>query len=602
MGGGEGRGKPPAASTGEYDFLIGRLVDRQTLQRAQAAAAVSGRSPVVELIARGIFSQQDYIRELAAEISRRGPHPVADASRLIEAMSETPALIEEAAVAAALDGKAPLVATPQALEYLETDAVRRARAEAATSHLERERPDLSAHRPHATWQLVFVPAALGLACGALAVFPQASMPVLAALATLPFVAVVLLRLVALALVLTRTARSGHMRQRLRRVPDTELPVYTILVPLFKEAEVLPDIVDAISRLDYPFDKLDVLLVLEADDASTLAAVRTVALPPYMRVIVVPTVGPQTKPKALNYAMQFARGAFVVVFDAEDEPEPGQLRRALAAFRYGPPGLACVQAPLSIYNAEESLISRQFALDYAALFDGLLPAIVLLRMPVPLGGTSNHFPRAVLQNLLLWDAYNVTEDADLGMRIARSGGRVAMLASTTNEEAPPQFGIWLRQRTRWLKGFMQTWLVHMRRPHRLLSELGVWGFIGFHIYLGGIVLSALLHPLFLAVVAMQVASGSFPSQPISLGEWLLTSFALFNLVAGYASGMALAAAAAARRGFYRLLPHVLLMPFYWLLISLAAWRAVVQLWRDPYLWEKTPHGSRSRRRRSNHHPR
>ena len=204
----------------------------------------------------------------------------------------------------------------------------------------------------------------------------------------------------------------------------------------------------------------------------------------------------------------------------------------------------------------------------------------------------HFPRTELEALGGWDAYNVTEDADLGTRIARLGGQVMVLDSTTYEEAPEAFGVWMRQRTRWIKGFMQTWLVHMRHPARLLRELGLVGFIGFNAFLGGIVLSALIHPIFVVALAYELATGAFLSLPETLlGDALLT-LALFNLVGGYVSGMAIAALAVTRRGRFGLLPHVLLMPLYWLLISAAAYRAAVQLVRAPYLWEKTPHTRRN----------
>ena len=358
---------------------------------------------------------------------------------------------------------------------------------------------------------------------------------------------------------------------------------------------MPDLVAALLRLDYPAAKLDILLVVESVDQETQAALRAQALPPHMRVLVVPDVGPRTKPKALNYALRLARGVLVVVYDAEDEPEPDQLRRAQHAFQHGPPDLMCVQGRLALYNPRPGWLARQFMLEYAALFDMMLPALVALGLPVPLGGTSNHFPRATLEALGGWDAYNVTEDADLGIRIARAGGRIAVLDSTTFEEAPEQLGVWLRQRTRWLKGFMLTWLVHMRRPGRLLAQLGPIGFIGFNAFLGGTVLSALILPVFIVMLGLEVAAGGLllPAET-ALGGALLWA-AVFNLVGGFLSGMAIAGFAASRRGLLGLLPHLVVMPLYWVLISLAAYRAAAQLVTAPYLWEKTPHRARETRR-------
>lgn len=254
-----------------------------------------------------------------------------------------------------------------------------------------------------------------------------------------------------------------------RVPDAELPIYTILVPLYREAHMLAP------------------LVLEAVDRDTLAAAQALHLPGNIEIIVVPELHPRTKPKALNYALPLARGEYLVIFDAEDRPDRDQLRRAYASFRRGSPNLACVQAALNIYNARDTWLTRQFTLEYCALFDALLPALDRLRLPVPLGGTSNHFRMSALKWLMAWDPFNVTEDADLGMRLARSGYRCAMLPSTTYEKAPPRLSSWLRQRTRWLKGYVQTWLVHMRSPRRLWRELGPRGFLGFQTVVGGTIL-------------------------------------------------------------------------------------------------------------------
>ena len=212
-------------------------------------------------------------------------------------------------------------------------------------------------------------------------------------------------------------------------------------------------------------------MLESVDAETIAAAHRLDLRPPFELVIVPDRRPRSKPKALNYALAFARGDFVGVFDAEDVPAPGQLRQALAAFAAGPANLGCVQGRLTIDNADDGWLCRQFALEYLVLFDGLLPALDRMGMPLPLGGTSNHFPLRVLRAVGAWDAWNVTEDADLGLRLARAGYHAQVIASTTFEEAPQRFGNWRRQRTRWLKGWMQTYIVHSRRPLRLAAELG-----------------------------------------------------------------------------------------------------------------------------------
>jgi cellulose synthase/poly-beta-1,6-N-acetylglucosamine synthase-like glycosyltransferase len=249
----------------------------------------------------------------------------------------------------------------------------------------------------------------------------------------------------------------------------------------------------------------------------------------------------------------------------------------------------LQARLNLYNVQDNWLTRQFTIEYCALFDGLLPALDRLELPIPLGGTSNHFRVSALRWLAAWDPHNVTEDADLGMRLARNGYRCRVLDSTTYEEAPVLFGSWLRQRTRWLKGFMQTWLVHMRAPRLLRRELGWRGFIAFQVMLGGTVLSSLVHPWFYVLAAFEVSRGGFLATPESLLGWPFWLIAWFSLVAGYLAAMGLGLLAVQRRGYGALVKQVPLMPIYWLLISLAAYRALWQYMTARFKWEKTEHG-------------
>jgi cellulose synthase/poly-beta-1,6-N-acetylglucosamine synthase-like glycosyltransferase len=306
---------------------------------------------------------------------------------------------------------------------------------------------------------------------------------------------------------------------------------------------------------------------------------------------VPDRQPRTKPKALNYALQFARGDFVVVYDAEDRPQRDQLRRAWEAFRRAPPGLGCLQAQLNIYNPWDGwFLTRQFTIEYSALFDAVLPALERLRLPVPLGGTSNHFPRATLLEVGAWDPHNVTEDADLGIRLARQGYRVAVLASTTWEEAPPRFGIWLRQRTRWMKGWMQTYLVHTRELNQLHRDLGLGASVGFHALMGGLIVSALVHPLFYILLAGHWLAGGLLVPAETAAGAALWGIACVNLALGYLASILVSMVSVWRRGRRGLAMFALLLPLYWLLISVAAYRAAWQFVRDPYLWEKTAHGT------------
>jgi len=363
-----------------------------------------------------------------------------------------------------------------------------------------------------------------------------------------------------------------------------LPVYTILCPLYREAQSVPALIAALRRLDYAADKLDVKFIVEADDGATLSALLAEALLPGFEVVLVPTASPRTKPKALNYALAKARGDFVAVYDAEDAPHPSQLRAALDAFAAGGERLGAVQAPLLIDNADSSWLASQFAAEYAIQFRGILPLLAHLGAPFPLGGASNHFRRAALEAAGGWDPFNVTEDADLAYRLARHGWRLGVIAPPTWEEAPARFGPWLKQRSRWIKGHMQTWLVLMRNPVRTARELGLGGFLWMQLVLGGGLVAACAHaPLLALLVAATALPDVVTIPPV---DWVLVIF-------GYATASLGALFAAVLERNRRLALSALTMPFYWPLSSIAALWAVVEIVVRPHYWAKTDHG-RTRR--------
>ncbi|MGB6510386.1 MAG: glycosyltransferase family 2 protein, partial [Xanthobacteraceae bacterium] len=359
--------------------------------------------------------------------------------------------------------------------------------------------------------------------------------------------------------------------------DRELPIYTVICALYREAAVVRDLVGAI----------DVKFVIEADDQETRRALLGLNLGPPFETIVAPPIGPRTKPKALNVALALARGAYTVVYDAEDKPEPDQLRRALDAFREGGKRLACVQASLTIDNTADNWLAGMFTADYAGQFDVFLRGLAALSLPFPLGGSSNHFRTAVLRKAGGWDSYNVTEDADLGIRLYRLGYRSAAIASTTYEEAPARFMPWLRQRTRWYKGWMQTWLVHMRRPGRLFRELTPAGAIAFQIFFAANVLAALIHPLFMTGLGVTLYA-----LPMPWANTVIENAApifVTSLLSGYVSTILLDVIGLRRRGLLGNAWVLILTPLHWLLLSAAAWRALFQLIYAPQRWEKTEHG-------------
>ncbi len=384
---------------------------------------------------------------------------------------------------------------------------------------------------------------------------------------------------------------SHREKIAEQSPQTEnnartLPTITILAPLYRDADSLAGLAAAVDALDYPPEKKDVKLLLEADDAATIAAANRLNLRDQYDVIVVPNIGPRTKPKACNFGLLRARGDLIVIYDAEDQPETDQLLKAAAAFSAGDENLACMQARLNYYNADENWLTRLFTLEYALWFDWLLPALQNLRAPIPLGGTSNFFRTDILRAVGGWDPFNVTEDADLGLRLAKLGYRVEMLNSTTFEEANCRLGNWVRQRSRWIKGHLQTWLVHMRQPGAFVEQNGWHGLLSIQLFLAGNAAGALINPvLWGAFVYLTVFGGSplATAMPIELQILNLTA-----LISGNFCFILCAAIAPLKRGWRHLCVFGLTAPAYWVLTSIAAYKALWQIVFRPYYWEKTDH--------------
>ena len=373
-----------------------------------------------------------------------------------------------------------------------------------------------------------------------------------------------------------------------RIPDRQLPIYTIIVALYREAELVEPLVGALRRLDYPPEKLDIKLVIEADDLETWTALKRLSLGAPFEIVIAPDRGPRTKPKAMNAALPFARGTFTAVYDAEDRPEPNQLRRALDTFAMHGASVACAQASLTIDNTRDNWLARLFTAEYAVQFDLFLPGLARIEPAAAARRLVQPFSHLGVAQVGAWDSYNVTEDADLGMRLARFGYGSAVIHSTTYEEAPVRFVSWLRQRTRWFKGWMQTWVVHMSEPRRLLADLGLRGFITLQLVIGGNVLSALIYPIFLASLGYALATGQ-PVLSLDPIEPSLAWLYLAILGAGFLTSVALGLRGLARRGLLATAWVLALIPLHWLLLSLATWRALFQLARSPYRWEKTAHG-------------
>jgi cellulose synthase/poly-beta-1,6-N-acetylglucosamine synthase-like glycosyltransferase len=373
----------------------------------------------------------------------------------------------------------------------------------------------------------------------------------------------------------------------RAVPDAELPVYTVLIPAYREPEVIAGLIANIVALEYPPSRLDVKLLIEHDDPETLDAIHACEPPPHITVVLIPPSEPRTKPKAVNFGLCLAEGELVTIYDAEDRPEPLQLRRSAVAFTRVEPNVVCLQAALAYFNADQNIITRWFESEYLCWFQFFLPGLAARSAPIPLGGTSNHIRREALDLAGGWDAFNVTEDADLGVRLHRMGYRCAVLDSVTLEEATSDFVNWARQRSRWQKGYLQTWLVHMRDPRRLRRELGWSGFVNFNLLLGGTPVLALLNPIFWALTCLwfvtysQHISALFPAV---LYYPALLCWAGGNALIAYLNLLTVQLTRKPQLAF-----AALISPIYWLMMSVAAYKALYQLIRKPSHWEKTTHG-------------
>lgn len=369
----------------------------------------------------------------------------------------------------------------------------------------------------------------------------------------------------------------------------DLPVYTVLVPLFRETSVVDKLVSALSRLAYPRDKLDIKIILEEQDRPMHAAIRQLNLPEHFDIIIVPEGKPQTKPRALNYAVQFARGSLVTIYDGEDIPDPSQLMLAAAQFARADTDVACLQASLDFFNPNENWLTRHFTTEYAALFRVVLPALAAYGLPLPLGGTSNHFRLSALDAVGYWDAFNVTEDADLGIRLARHGFKTGILHSTTLEEANTQLGNWMKQRRRWLKGFLQTWFVHNRNPLLLMRETGIKGFLAIQAMTLGVFASALFHPILLLVALWNFLPHNLAGINASFAGSAFSGLSLAVLLAGYGSAIATSNRGLRQIGALGWTSVLASIPLYWLLSSAAAWLSLWDFVVAPFHWHKTIHG-------------
>jgi len=365
-----------------------------------------------------------------------------------------------------------------------------------------------------------------------------------------------------------------------------LPVVSVIVALYREANIAERLVLRLSALDYPRDKLEILLAVEERDHLTRDALARAHLPEWMRVVVTPHGKLKTKPRALNHALGLCRGSIVGIFDAEDAPAPDQIRRIVDRFHSAGPDLACLQGILDYYNPRTNWIARCFTIEYATLFRVILPGIQRMGMAIPLGGTTLYVRREVLSKVGAWDAHNVTEDADLGIRLARHGYRTEVIQTVTQEEANCMPVAWVKQRSRWQKGYMMTWIVHMRDPVRLWREIGPRGFIGFQIMFFGALSQAILAPVMwsywlLALGLPHPVTDGLPGWSVIALVALFLMTEAVNITIGIL---------AIRKTEHRMNPlWVPTLIFYFPLLTLSVYKALWEMVRKPFYWDKTSHG-------------
>ncbi len=467
-------------------------------------------------------------------------------------------------------------------------------------------PDQSAYRVLYTNQKYFVIASIAAIAASMIINSVATMVVLFALISVGYFIVNPIKIYISILGFRGTREPTRIKNdEILLTRDEELPIYTILIPVFHEAKVLAQNMRNMYRLNYPRNKLDIKILMEEKDEETINEAKLLGLfgspkkiieeipsneyTEFLKLfdpIIIPAAKVTTKPRACNYGLLRAKGELCVIYDAEDKPDLDQLRKSAIIFMRSKEDVVCLQSKLNFYNANENTLTKWFSIEYANWYEFYLQGLDWIESPIPLGGTSNHFRKKNLDELGRWDPYNVTEDADIGIRLARRKLKTEMIDTYTYEEATLTVKSWVIQRSRWFKGHLQTYLVHMRYPRKLLKDLGLSKFLKLQLTFGTSIAVPLINPILWSLLALTLFL------PMSLA-WLTPSYlqplCLFNLFVGNLSYLSIYVIACVKLKNYRYIPYALAMPFYWVLVSIASWRGFIQLIRNPFYWDKTSHG-------------
>ena len=606
---------------GERLALEGR-VSKEDLERALKYQEVSGGQLGEILLSLGLASPEQVSRAIATQLgvgrvghninfvdARKLPYPVALKYNAIIINTRQDSYILAVANMLSVDSIAEIaryldkpveqvLATMPEIENFWDAVYPDDQSEESIYKLYNEQPLNSALSTLSRWQKWFGITAVAVMVLLLIGWPVATFLVINLIVQVMYFLFTIAKLYILGKGLARREQLRYSAKDIAALSDKELPIYTLLIPVYKEGEVIKKLVGRLMALDYPQHKLDIRVLLESDDKETRQALEGMKLPSCFTLLNIPDTQPHTKPKACNYGLLRARGDYLVIYDAEDIPDADQLKKAYLAFRDLPDNYVCVQSKLNYFNSDQNLLTRWFTQEYSTWFDVLLVGTMSVDVPIPLGGTSNHFKTDILKQIGAWDPFNVTEDADLGVRLYKLDYKTAVLDSHTWEEANSHTGNWIRQRSRWIKGYMQTWLVHMRRPVNLFKELGLRGFIGYTAMVLGTPLLPLLNPFFWLFMLVWLFSPAGALDFLFPG-WLYY-IALFQLIVGnfvfiysniYGSYCVIrdSELSGKMRLSYSLIPSGLLLSFYWVLMSVAGYKALIQLITKPHYWEKTTHG-------------
>lgn len=377
-------------------------------------------------------------------------------------------------------------------------------------------------------------------------------------------------------------------QEVAGISQDNLPFFSIIVPLYREERVVPQIMKAMTAIDYPIEKMEIVITLEEYDAETIAALKKIELPIHFKLLILPDVKPKTKPKALNVAFSQLKGEYVVIYDAEIIPETTQLKKAYLAFSKFP-DIACLQTRLDHYNAGHNVITKLFNAEFSFYYDLFLPGLQKLGYPIPLSGHSTFFRKSALTEVGAWDPYNVTEDCDVGIRLYRAGYKIGILDSISHEEATSSIHAWILQRARWMKGFIQTSIVHLRHPLLFKTEIGGWmNFLSFLLTVPGTVLLNIINLFYLILLIAWFTTRSPLIQEFFPG--VILYIAVFSFVLGNSIFIYLNLLGIYKRKRFALVKYSLLSPFYWVLLSIATVYGFIELLIKPHHWQKTTHGS------------